>query len=153
MARMDRSWWSLAVGLGGGVLLLWGVLLVALWVGRPDELGVRDALRLLPDVFHLLRRLATDRALPRGVRLRLWLLLGYLALPFDLVPDFIPVIGYADDVVIVAVALRSVVRHAGMGAIERHWRGTPDGLAAVCRVAGLPRPQHADPTRPGGGHP
>jgi len=138
---MDWSWWSMAVGFGGGVLLLWALLLVALWAGRPDELGLRDALRLLPDVIHLLRRLATDAALPRGVRLRLWLLLGYLAMPFDLVPDFIPVIGYADDVVIVAVALRSVVRHSGMGALERHWRGTPDGLAAVCRVAGLGRPQ------------
>ena len=141
MAHVDWSWWSLALGLGGGLLLLWVVLVLALWVGRPDELGLRDALRLLPDVVHLLRRLATDSALPRGVRLRLWLLLGYLAMPFDLVPDFIPVIGYADDVVIVAVALRAVVRHAGMGALERHWRGTPDGLAAVCRVAGLSRSQ------------
>ena len=141
MAHVDWSWWSLALGLGGGLLLLWVVLVLALWVGRPDELGLRDALRLLPDVVHLLRRLATDSALPRGVRLRLWLLLGYLAMPFDLVPDFIPVIGYADDVVIVAIALRAVVRHAGMGALERHWRGTPDGLAAVCRVAGLSRSQ------------
>lgn len=138
---MDWSWWSMAVGLAGGLLLLWAGLLVALWVGRPDDLGVRDALRLLPDVIHLLRRLATDSALPRGVRLRLWLLLAYLAMPFDLVPDFIPVIGYADDVVIVAAGLRAVVRHAGMGALERHWRGTPEGLAAVCRVAGLRGPQ------------
>ncbi|KRF25398.1 hypothetical protein ASG95_13570 [Phycicoccus sp. Soil803] len=138
---MDWSWWSMAVGLAGGLLLLWAGLLVALWVGRPDDLGVRDALRLLPDVIHLLRRLATDSTLPRGVRLRLWLLLAYLAMPFDLVPDFIPVIGYADDVVIVAAGLRAVVRHAGMGALERHWRGTPEGLAAVCRVAGLRGPQ------------
>ena len=138
---MDWSWWSMAVGLAGGLLLLWAGLLVALWVGRPDDLGVRDALRLLPDVIHLLRRLATDSTLPRGVRLRLWLLLAYLAMPFDLVPDFIPVIGYADDVVIVAAGLRAVVRHAGMGALERHWRGTPEGLSAVCRVAGLRGPQ------------
>jgi len=141
MTRMDWSWWSMAVGLAGGLLLLWAGLLVALWVGRPDDLGVRDALRLLPDVIHLLRRLASDSTLPRGVRLRLWLLLAYLAMPFDLVPDFIPVIGYADDVVIVAAGLRAVVRHAGMGALERHWRGTPEGLAAVCRVAGLRGPQ------------
>jgi uncharacterized membrane protein YkvA (DUF1232 family) len=140
---MDWSWWSIALGVAGGLLLLWGALLAALWVGRPDDLGLRDALRLLPDVLHLLRRLATDPTLPRGVRVRLWLLFGYLALPFDLVPDFIPVIGYADDAVIVALALRAVVRHAGMPALERHWRGTPDGLAAVCRLAGLDRPQRS----------
>ena len=134
---MDWSWWSILVAVGGGLLLLWGALVVALWVGRPDELGLRDALRLLPDVVRLLRRLGADATLPRGVRVRLWLLLAYLAFPIDLVPDFIPVIGYADDAVIVAIALRSVVRHAGMGPLERHWPGTPDGLSAVCRLAGL----------------
>ncbi|QNE21319.1 DUF1232 domain-containing protein [Kribbella qitaiheensis] len=77
-------------------------------------------------------------ACPRGVRVRLWLLLIYLGLPFDLVPDFIPVVGYADDVVIVALALRSVTHHAGPAALERHWPGTPDGLAAIRRLAGLP---------------
>jgi uncharacterized membrane protein YkvA (DUF1232 family) len=134
---MDGSPWSIAITVASGLLLVWGALLVALWVSRPDQLGVRDALRLLPDVVHLLRRLAADPTLPRGVRIRLGLLLGYLALPIDLVPDFIPVIGYADDAVIVAVALRSVVRRSGMGALQRHWPGTPDGLLAVCRLAGL----------------
>ena len=148
---MEWSWWSVAMGLAGGLLLLWVGLLVALWVGRPDELRVRDAMRLLPDVVGLLRRLATDPALPRAAKVRLWLLLGYLALPFDLVPDFIPVIGYADDVVVVALALRSVVRHAGPGALERHWRGTPEGLIAVCRLAGTARPAHGtDPGRTAG---
>ena len=134
---MDWSPWSIAFALGGGLILLWCGLLLALWAGRPDEVGLRDALRLLPDVVRLLRRLATDASLPRGVRLRLWLLLGYLALPFDLVPDVIPVIGYADDAVMVVFALRSVVRHAGPQALQRHWPGTPDGLGAVCRLTGL----------------
>jgi uncharacterized membrane protein YkvA (DUF1232 family) len=67
----------------------------------------------------------------------LWLLLGYLALPIDLVPDFIPVIGYADDAVIVVLALRSVTRRAGPEALERHWPGTPEGLAAIRRLARL----------------
>jgi uncharacterized membrane protein YkvA (DUF1232 family) len=68
---------------------------------------------------------------------RLWLLLGYLASPIDLVPDFIPVVGYADDAVIVALTLRSVVRRAGPEALERHWPGTDEGLAAVLRLSGL----------------
>jgi uncharacterized membrane protein YkvA (DUF1232 family) len=121
----------------GGLLVVWLALLAALWLTRPDELGIKDALRLLPDVVRLLRRLAGDSDLPRGVRVRLWLVLAYLAFPIDIVPDFIPVIGYADDAVVVAVALRSVTRRAGREAVARHWPGTPEGLAAVMRVAGL----------------
>jgi len=138
MGRVTVSWWSVVAGATGGVLLLWTALIVALWFVRPDEPRIRDALRLLPDLVRLLRRLAGDRTLPRGVRIRLWLLLAYLALPFDLVPDFIPVIGYADDAVIVAFALRSVTRRAGPAALDQHWPGSPDGLAAVRRLAGLP---------------
>ena len=130
--------WSLLVALASGLLLLGLVLLLALWRARPDDLGLRDGLRLLPDLVRLLRRLAADPSLPRGVRVRLWLLLAYLASPIDLVPDFVPILGYADDAVIVALALRSVTRRAGPDSLERHWPGTPDGLAAIRRLAGLP---------------
>lgn len=79
----------------------------------------------------------TERS-PRGVRVRLWLLLAYLALPVDLVPDFIPVLGYADDAIVVVLVLRSVVRRAGPDAVARHWPGTAEGLAALRQVARLP---------------
>jgi uncharacterized membrane protein YkvA (DUF1232 family) len=127
--------WSLLLAVAGGLLVLWLGLVVALWVARPDAVRLTALLRLLPDLLRLLARLARDGSMPRGVRVRLWLLLGYLALPVDLVPDFIPVIGYADDAVVVALALRSVVRRAGPEALERNWPGTPDGLAAVLRLA------------------
>lgn len=129
--------WVLPVA--GALLVLWLALVAALWWGRPDERSLRDALRLLPDVVRLVRRLAADRSLPRGVRVRLWLLLAYLALPVDLVPDVLPVIGYADDAILVALVLRSVARHAGPEAVAAHWPGTPEGLAAVRRLARLPR--------------
>lgn len=132
------SWWQVLGALLGGVVVLWVALVVALWLTKPDELRLRDAMRLLPYLVRLLRRLAADSSLPRGVRIRLWLLLGYLALPIDLVPDFIPVIGYADDAAIVAIALRSVTRRAGAEALDRHWPGTADGLTAIRRLAGLP---------------
>ena len=134
------SWgsaWPVVTGVLGGLLLLWLLLLVLLWRATPDETRLRDALRLLPDVVRLIRRLAGDRSLPRGVRLRLLLLLAYLALPIDVVPDFIPVLGYADDAVVVVLVLRSVARTAGPQALERHWPGTPDGLVAVRRLVGI----------------
>lgn len=145
---MAQSWWSLLLGAAAGLLLVWSALLVVLWRHRPDALGVREALRLLPDLVRLLRRLAADRSLPRGVRVRLWLLLGYLLMPIDLVPDVIPVLGYADDAVVVALALRAVQRAAGPEALERHWPGSPDGLAVVFRLAGLPPGPRTDTVQP-----
>lgn len=129
--------WTLT-GVAAGLVVCWVLLMAVLWFTRPDELRARELLRLLPDVLPLVRRLAGDHMLPRGVRVRLWLLLGYLALPIDLVPDFIPVLGYADDAVAVALVLRSVVRRAGADAVSRHWPGTADGLEAVRRATRLP---------------
>ena len=99
---------------------------------------MRSALRLLPDLPRLIRRLAADPTVPTGVRVRLALLIVYLASPIDLIPDFIPVIGYADDAVIVALVLRSVTRTAGPDALHRHWPGTPDGLRLIQQLAGVP---------------
>jgi uncharacterized membrane protein YkvA (DUF1232 family) len=65
-------------------------------------------------------------------------LLGYLAIPIDLIPDFIPVIGYADDAIIIALVLRSVTRAVGPAALDEHWPGTPEGLAALRRLCRLP---------------
>jgi uncharacterized membrane protein YkvA (DUF1232 family) len=132
---------AIAAGVLGGLLLLWLALVAVLWraaQANPDRTNLREALRLLPDLIRLLRRLAADPTLPRGVRVRLGLLLAYLLMPFDLVPDLIPVIGYADDAIIIAVALRSVTRRAGPAALDRHWTGTPAGLAVLRRLAGLP---------------
>jgi uncharacterized membrane protein YkvA (DUF1232 family) len=129
--------WTL-VGALGGLLLCWLVLMAVLWTTRPDEMRARELLRLLPDVLRLVRRLAGDGTLPRGVRVRLWLVLAYLAVPIDLVPDFVPVLGHADDAIVVALVLRSVVRRAGAAAVERHWPGTPEGLAALRRASRLP---------------
>jgi uncharacterized membrane protein YkvA (DUF1232 family) len=99
---------------------------------------LRDALRLLPDLVRLLRRLAADPALPRGVRIRLGLLLLYLVSPIDLVPDFVPLIGYADDAILIALVLRSTVRRAGPEAVNRHWPGTQQGLQIVRGLVDAP---------------
>ncbi len=138
---MRDMWWQLLLAVLGGLLLVWVVLLGLLWLTQrkgPGRATLGEALRLLPDVIRLLRRLAADPELPRGVRVRLWLLLGYLLLPIDLIPDLIPVIGYADDAIVVALALRSVTHRAGPAALSRHWPGSPEGLDAIRHlVAGL----------------
>ena len=131
-------WWAdLLISLGAAALVLWVALLVVLWRSGDGIGGFTEAARLLPDVVRLVSRLARDGSLPRGVRIRLWLLLGYLVSPIDIVPDFVPVIGYADDALIVALTLRSVVRAAGAEPLQRHWPGSADGLAVVRRLAGI----------------
>lgn len=100
--------------------------------------GSRDAVRLVPDALRLVRRLATDRSIPRLTRLPLWVLLGYLLSPIDIVPDFIPVIGYADDVILVALVLRGLARRAGADKIDEHWPGTQKGLAEFRALLRLP---------------
>jgi uncharacterized membrane protein YkvA (DUF1232 family) len=121
------------VGLGACWLALLGLLAVT----RPRGASLTEAVRLLPDLVRLSARLARDPALGRGVRWRLGLLAGYLVFPIDLVPDVIPVLGYADDAILVAWTLRSVVRHAGVDAIRRHWPGTDHGYRAVLLLCGV----------------
>lgn len=134
-------WWPAVLGVLAGLLLIYLVLLAGLWRysrSHPEAVSMREALRLLPDLLRLVRRLAADPGLPGTLRIRLVLLLIYLASPIDLVPDFIPVLGYADDAIAVALVLSSVVRRAGPDALRRHWPGTPEGLALIQQLAGLP---------------
>ncbi|MGZ4482003.1 MAG: YkvA family protein [Gaiellales bacterium] len=126
----------LALGLGVSLIALWLALVAALLVRRPSTAQIGEALRLLPDTLRLIRRTASDPAVPRRTRVRLWLVLAYLASPLDIVPDVIPVVGYADDAIIIAWTLRSVVRRAGPEALERNWPGGEEGLATIRRVAG-----------------
>jgi uncharacterized membrane protein YkvA (DUF1232 family) len=132
-------WWHVLISLGAVLLLIWIFLLIALLMAKPGKAQLKEALRLLPDLLRLLRRLAADRTLPRGVRIRLALLLAYLALPIDLITDFIPVLGYADDAIIIVAVLRSAVRRAGLDAVRKHWPGTEDGFAALSRLTGIGR--------------
>ena len=128
---------SLLLPLAVGLVAAYLVLLAALLLVRPKGSLLGESLRLLPDLLRLLRRLASDAGVPRAVRVRLWLGLGYLAIPVDLVPDFLPVLGHADDAIVVLLVLRSAVRRAGAPVIRRHWPGTDDGLAALGRLTGL----------------
>jgi uncharacterized membrane protein YkvA (DUF1232 family) len=123
-----------------GLVVAWLALLVFLWLSRPRDVGVRELARLVPDILRLVRDLVTDRSTPRGVRFSLVILLAWLISPIDLVPDFIPVLGSLDDVIVAVVILRYVRRRLGEVEMRRHWRGTDEGWALVERlVAGRSR--------------
>lgn len=129
--------WQIVLGFLVGLVLLWVVLVVLLWRAKPDDARLSEALSLVPDVLRLVRGLVTDPDVPRGVRLRVGLLLAWLISPVDLLPEFLP-IGYLDDAIVTVIALRSIMRRAGPEALARHWSGTPGGLRVVRRLAGLP---------------
>ena len=142
---MSGTWWHVALAVLVAMTAVWLVFVVALVVARPRGGLLRESLRILPDLVRLLTRLARDPDLPRGVRVRLGLLLGYLALPVDLVPDFVPVLGYTDDAIVVVLALRSVVRRVGVEPLRAHWPGTEDGFTTLCRLARLPDSRTPEP--------
>jgi uncharacterized membrane protein YkvA (DUF1232 family) len=119
------------------VVLVYAGLVVALVVaGRRGS--ARDVARFIPDCIVLLRRLLGDPRVPRRHKLLLGVVVGYLALPIDLVPDFIPIAGHVDDALVVVLALRAVLRGSGSDLLREHWRGSENSLAIVLRFAGAP---------------
>jgi uncharacterized membrane protein YkvA (DUF1232 family) len=126
-----QVWLDVLLSVAAALLLSWLALVVALAIRRPKAGLLKESLRFLPDLLRLLRRLTTDRALPVGVRIRVALLFAYLALPIDLIPDFVPVLGYADDAIIVVLVLRSVCRRISLEELRRAWPGTEEGFAAL----------------------
>jgi uncharacterized membrane protein YkvA (DUF1232 family) len=131
--------------LGFAVLLALYALFVAalLLAGRPGE--ARAVAAFVPDCIVLLRRLLADEGMPRSRKAAALLLIIYLAMPFDLIPDFIPVLGQLDDAILVALVLRFVLRGAGPEALEQHWPGTPEGARLIEKLAfGSPRRRRGD---------
>ncbi len=125
---------TITVSTFGGLILIWLLLLAYLAVFRPDGHTIRETSRILPDAIRLVRRLTHEQTLSRPLRIRLFLLLAYLAMPIDIVPDFIPVLGLADDAIILCLVLRGVIRNANHEVIRRNWPGTDAGLAVLARL-------------------
>ncbi len=109
-------------------------MLALLALGRREQ--ARALAGFVPDCAVLCRRLLRDPRVPRARKLALAAMLGYLLLPFDLVPDFIPVAGQLDDAVLLALALRGIGRGAGAGVLAEHWPGPPGSLALILKLAG-----------------
>ena len=124
------------IGIIVALVVLWAVLLVLFFVLRPKGVSVREMIGVIPDVLRLLRSVISDGSTPLDVRLVLIGLTAWILSPIDLIPDFIPVLGPLDDVVVAVVAMRYVRRRVGIEDLRKRWVGTPDGFALLARVIG-----------------
>jgi uncharacterized membrane protein YkvA (DUF1232 family) len=131
---------SLLIGLVSAAVAALLVTTLALIVYRPEGLGWRGVTAFFPNVLRLLRGVHSDPEIPRSVRTRIWIAIAYNIQPINLIPDFIPVIGFADNIVVTAWALRSAVRKAGTDVVARHWPGTEEQFALLLQVARLAPP-------------
>ncbi|MEZ5078132.1 MAG: DUF1232 domain-containing protein [Solirubrobacterales bacterium] len=131
-------------------LVLYVALVLTLYLsGRGGD--ARLVARFIPDCVVLFRRLLGDDRVPRWRKLVLLLMLGYLVLPVDLVPDFIPIAGQLDDAILVIVALAWTLRAGGPELIEEHWPGPARGAAVLTKAAFGPGVGRADSRCASGG--
>ncbi|MDQ6793594.1 MAG: YkvA family protein [Chloroflexota bacterium] len=127
---------SVVVGIVVAVVASWALLIALLWLVRPRDVSLRELIGIVPDVLRLVRDLIADRSTPIRVRVALIVLLVWLISPIDLIPDFIPVLGPLDDVVVAVLVLRYVRRRLGEEQLRRRWRGSADGFALLTGVMG-----------------
>ncbi len=126
--------WGILFGIVGTLVAVWVVLVALLWILRPRDVGLGELVRIVPDVVRLGHRLLGDRAVPLGVKAALVGLLAWLLNPIDLIPEFIPVLGPLDDVVVTVLVLRYVWRRLGNDELRRRWPGTPEGYSLLSRA-------------------
>ena len=128
------SWWQWLLISLGVILVIYASFLAWLVIrGRRED--ARAFATFIPDCIVLVTRLVRDPRVPRRRKLLLIALVAYLSLPFDLVPDFIPVAGQLDDAIIVALVLRYFVRAGGEPMIRELWPGPQQSLALILRLA------------------
>ena len=128
--------WRTLAGIGLGFVVVWVALVLLLWVFRPRNVGLREMVRIVPDLLRLVRNLLSDRSISLQVRVALVILLVWLVSPIDLIPEFIPVIGPVDDVIVAVLVLRYTRRRLGIEELRRRWSGSPEGFALLSRIIG-----------------
>ena len=119
-----------------GLILLWILFVALLWILRPRDARLADLIRIVPDVLRLARSLIGDRSVPLGVRAALVGMVAWVVNPIDLIPEFIPVLGPLDDVVVAVLVLRYVRRRLGDDQLSRRWPGTPQGYVLLGGIIG-----------------
>jgi len=121
------------------VAALWAMAIAALWIfGR--KLAAKQLARAIPDLVALCRGLMGAPRVPFGSKVLVGAALAWVLSPIDLVPEFIPVLGPLDDVIVVGLVLRHLVKRAGPDVVQAHWRGDPRVLRTALRLAGLRLP-------------
>jgi uncharacterized membrane protein YkvA (DUF1232 family) len=123
----------IALGLGVTVLV-YAAFVLALYLGGRHS-DARAVAGFIPDCIVLFRRLLADERVPRWRKAFVVVLIGYLAMPFDLVPDFIPVAGQLDDAILVALVLRIVLRSGGPELLRENWPGPEASRKLITRLA------------------
>ena len=113
---------------------MYALVVLAFFIGGRRE-DARAIGGFVPDCVVLFSRLLRDKGLPRRHKILVGALIPYLAMPFDLIPDFIPVAGQLDDAVIVAFVLRRVAQK-NPELIREHWPGPSSSLVLILRLAG-----------------
>lgn len=127
---------DILVGVVAAIAALWIACLVVFWLLRPRGVPAREVLATVPDVVRLLRGLIVDPTVPRDVRIVLVGLVAWIVSPIDLIPEFIPVIGPLDDIVVAVAALRYVRRRVGVETLRARWRGSEAGFVVLTRIIG-----------------
>lgn len=96
---------------------------------------MKALLRALPDLVRLISRLVGDPVLPRAAKIALAAAAVYLLSPVDLVPDFIPLLGYVDDLLLAAVLLDGILNWVDRRLVLKYWPGSPASLDTLARTA------------------
>ena len=127
---------AVLISVVAGLLLVWVLLLALLWLLRPKGVPARELLRVVPDLLRLTRSLLTDGDVPLDVRVVVVGALIWVVSPIDPVPEFIPVIGWLDEVIVIVVALRYVRYRLGTTLLRERWQGSEEGFAILTTVMG-----------------
>jgi uncharacterized membrane protein YkvA (DUF1232 family) len=96
---------------------------------------VIQLIRALPDLIRLIAKLVRDPMLPRAAKVALAAVMVYLASPVDLIPDFIPLVGYLDDLLLASVLVDGLLNWVDRGLILKYWPGSPNSLERLARAA------------------
>ncbi len=127
------AWKWLAAGSAAAVAIYAVLVVLLIILGRRSD--ARAIARFIPDCIALFRDLLRDPRVPRSRKWLVGALLAYLAMPIDLVPDFIPIAGQLDDALAVVLVLRALLRSGGPTLLRDHWKGPPATLDLLLRFA------------------